>query len=145
MPPPSVELNYGVPNHFKNLCDAAHGHLCDALSQACKTRVVSDIDQMIVHCRALYEEYAADPKRAGRIPATFVNYWPDAPRAKFVDEYCLSWTSSSFKEPISVSQSWSIRLNDNRRRGNEIAKKIWEEMGSRWEEMRRGRRWDGNI
>ena len=114
----SCELNFGVPAHFKNACDGAQSHLRQVLAEVTKTKTISDISAMVKECETVYNEYAADPKRVDRLPAVFHDFVVDEDRTSFCRDWTLSFTEGSFPEPISISQSWSCRLNDLRRKHN---------------------------
>lgn len=113
-----VDLNFGIPSHFKNQCDGAQAHARGLLDEVAKKRVVSTIPDFIATTKALYEEYKADPKKPPRLQATWHDFLPDIDRDVFVTDYCIRFKPSSFKEQISISQAWQCRLNDIRRRKN---------------------------
>ena len=115
-----IDLNFGVPSHFKNQCDGAQAHARSILDKVAKKETVSTIPKFIESSRRVYEEFVADRKRAPRLPATWHDFYPCDEKEKFVAEFCKSFKSASFKEQISVCQSWSCRLNDIRRRKNPL-------------------------
>ena len=112
-----VADNFGIPSHFKNRADGLQAHLRGLLEEVAKKKI-STIQEFVLESRSLYNEYAMDPRKKGRMPAYFHDYFPDQKRSDFVDQYCVQFTPKSFIEKIMVCQSYTGRLNDKRKRKN---------------------------
>ena len=112
----TFDINFGVPQHFKNQCDGLQAHVKELVSEAAKKIVISDIETMVPACRFLHEDYSSKPK-VKRMRTTWIDYFPEETRGDFA-KWCVRFKASAFKEQISVCQAWSFRMNDKRRRAN---------------------------
>ena len=116
----TVDLNFGIPSHFKNQCDGAQAQARGILDEVAKKETVSTVPAFIEASRRLYEEYVGDKTRAPRMAATWHDFFPTTERKDFVHDFCKQFKSPSFKEQVSVCQSWSCKLNDVRRRATPL-------------------------
>ena len=110
-----MSINFGVPAHFKNSCDGAQAHARAALTEMAKTKTIKTLEQYVAGATELYSEFS---EQSSRMPARFHLVFPTTPRKDFVASYCRLF--KTLPEQISVCQSWSLRLNDIRRRGNPV-------------------------
>ena len=117
---PAVDIVFGIPAHFKNMCDGAQSHVRRGLAEIAKRELVSDIPQFIEKSAELWQTYQADPRRPSRLSATWVDFFPTVHKSNFVEQFCIQFHRSAFTEQISVCQCWTLRLNDQRRRGNPL-------------------------
>jgi hypothetical protein len=111
---PRVDNQFGVPKHFKNLCDGAFGQLKGVLKAGAAEKVIGDLPELIDLWRANHaDSVARDPTV---IPMEFIDFVP--PDRATVNAWTTRFTRGSFKAGIMTSQAWSMRLNDKRRRAN---------------------------
>ena len=71
---PVVDLNFGIPAHFKSPADAQQAHLKQLLNQAALKNTVSTIDDMVRLCKDLYLSYAEHKRGPARMAAIFWNF-----------------------------------------------------------------------
>ena len=115
-----VSCNFGLAAHFKNACDGAQAHARNLLDEMAKGQIIKSIDSYVHEARKLYDVYAADPTRPPRMKATWKVVFPTESRKDFCKEWLKCFAASSFRESIMVSQCYSAKLNDVRRRGNPL-------------------------
>ena len=115
-----VGINYGVPAHFKNACDGAQAHAKAALTEMSKKSVISTLSQYVERAQQLYAEFQDRPGATQRMPSIFHLFWPRENKHEFVKSWCRQFTPASYKEQISICQSWVGRLNDTRRIPNPL-------------------------
>ena len=113
---PTSKIVFGIPSHFKNVCDGMQGHLRYCLDEAAKLRVVSSVQDLIRECKNVWESHSVDSSDC--LPAHFHDYFPACSKAEFVASHLWQFSPSSFREGIAVSQCWSTTLNDVRRKTN---------------------------
>ena len=111
--PPTVQVSFGLPAHFKNQCDGQQAVLRSSLTEAAKSEVISDIETMADRCRNLHEQFS---KTSRRMPAIHHEYMPAEAKDDFVAKHLFQFSPSSFLELIGLCQSWHFKLNDSRRR-----------------------------
>lgn len=109
-----VQLNFGVPAHFKNAADGAQAHARGVLQEMARSETISTLEQFVDRASRLYSEYREGNDR--RMQAQFHLVFPDVPRKQFVQDYCRMFRS--MPEQIGMCQSWTARLNDVRRKVN---------------------------
>ena len=115
----SVDICFGVPNHFKNRCDGAQAYCRAVLDEARKQEHISDIREFITHSRRIHEEHRADPSKENvleRMPCEWIDFFPDQEKKEFRRSYMFEFATTTFLQPISICQAWQGRCNDIRRR-----------------------------
>lgn len=111
-----VDINYGVPAHFKNCCDGAQAHAKAALTEMARGEVVSTLEQYVQRAQKLFGEYSEAVGGDRKMPCRYHLFWPAEEKSSFVKTYCRLFAPSSYLEQIGVCQAWSGRLKDIRRR-----------------------------
>ena len=117
---PTVEVCFGVAAHFKNQCDGAQSGLRAALVEMTKKELINSPQMMINCCRAIYQEFMDRSGPGSRMVAHWHDYTPELPKDQFVRDKMWTFAPKSFCEQISCCHSWSLRLNDTRRRGRPL-------------------------
>ena len=115
----TVDICFGVPNHFKNRCDGAQAYCRAVLEEARKAEKISDIGEMIKQSRRIHAEHRADPSKENvleRMPCEWIDFFPDQGKKEFRRSYMFEFHQSTFLQPIQVCQAWQGRLNDVRRK-----------------------------
>ena len=119
---PVVQIQFGIPNHFKNICDGGHSYVRSLLQEASMRQTISTLAEFVVAMRSLHAEHKATEhwRRKARIPITFHDWFPKLDRKTFIQQYVRSWKPASFLLPISTCQAYECRLNDRRRLRNPL-------------------------
>ena len=124
---PNATCVFGTPPHFKNACDGQQAVLWSMLAEASKSEVVSDIRGLMSCFRRLYESSSAS---SCRMRAHWHDFFPDSSKSDFCAKHMWQFTSASFLEPITVSQSYMLRLNDIRRRSAPLYTNAFNQMAA---------------
>lgn len=106
-----VSVCFGVPKHFKMVCDTEFGILKQNCFRACKSLEVNEFDDAFKMWVTMDAEYrAANPNRK---KLHFIDFVPEARQA--VADWTIQFEACSYKEPIACCFSYNFRLNDTRR------------------------------
>ena len=121
---PTATICYGLPKHFKNVCDGGHSYVRGLISQAAMKSTISTLKQFVDACRTLHAEHRASavPLRKCKLPITFHDYFPSMEKSEFCKSYIRCFKPASFIESVGVCQCFEGRLNDRRRMPNPLYK-----------------------
>ena len=115
----TVDICFGVANHFKNRCDGAQAYCRAVLEEARKAEKISDIGEMIKQSRRIHAEHRADPSKENvleRMPCEWIDFFPALEKKEFRRSFMFEYHQSTFLQPIQVCQAWQGKLNDIRRK-----------------------------
>ncbi len=108
-------INFGMEQHFKNVCDGKFGRISEHLREASTKEVLGDLSDVVRVLKRAHEVSVEIDKERGaeaRPPEHFEEWLPP-PRDSVRTHEILG---SSLPVPISASHLWSFRWTDMRRR-----------------------------